>query len=196
VVALRGNHEDGWLRVIDGGWPDFVAYPANGCLATLRSFRGATHPARGELPAVDEVQDLLAGSFFPPAVVDWMRSLPWWYEDDHAIYVHAGVPAVDRRWQHPSEVKPRSILLWTREAEMFAGYRGKTLVVGHTVTKLLPPELSSHTPADPTDLWAGENVIAIDTACGKGGFLTAIELPRRVVYESRCSKPVLVDSAR
>jgi serine/threonine protein phosphatase 1 len=73
---------------------------------------------------------------------------------------------------------------------MFTDYRGKTLVVGHTVTKLLPPELWSHTPAAPKDLWAGENVIAIDTGCGEGGFLTAVDLPGRVVYESRSSRPV------
>lgn len=192
VVALRGNHEDAWLRVLEGGWPEFVMPPANGCLATMRSFTGAAHPQRGEWPGPDEVGPLTAGSFLPPAVVEWMRSLPWWYEDEHAIYVHAGVPAADGRWQHPSEVKPRSILLWTREADMFTGYRGKTLVIGHTMTKLLPPELSSHTPADPKDLWAGEDVIAIDTGCGKGGFLTAVELPRRVVYESRSARPVPV----
>ena len=33
VVALRGNHEDAWLRVIERGWPGFVTPPLNGCLA-------------------------------------------------------------------------------------------------------------------------------------------------------------------
>ena len=64
-------------------------------------------------------------------------------------------------------------------------YRGKTVVFGHTVTSTLPEELSNYTPDDPTDLWAGENVIGIDTGCGKGGFLTAIEFPDLVVWESR-----------
>ncbi|MBN9162481.1 MAG: serine/threonine protein phosphatase, partial [Myxococcales bacterium] len=39
IVCLRGNHEDGWLRVASGGWPEFVLPLANGCLAMLRSFR-------------------------------------------------------------------------------------------------------------------------------------------------------------
>ena len=30
VVALRGNHEDAWLRVIDKGWDEFVTPPRNG----------------------------------------------------------------------------------------------------------------------------------------------------------------------
>ena len=31
----------------------------------------------------------------------------------------------------------------------------------------------------------GENVCVIDTGCGKGGFLTVLELPAVKVYESR-----------
>lgn len=190
VVALRGNHEDAWLRVLDGGWPEFVIPPGNGCLATMRSFTGRPQPEPGEVAGDDEFADLLGGTFFPADVVTWMRSLPWWHEDEHAIYVHAGVSAKEGKWLHPADVQPPSTLLWTRSEHMFTNYRGKTLVIGHTNTGLLPPELSTHTPADPKDLWAGENIIAIDTGCGKGGFLTAVELPARIVYGSRATKSV------
>ena len=37
VIALRGNHEDAWLRVIEKGWDEFVLPPGNGCLAALRA---------------------------------------------------------------------------------------------------------------------------------------------------------------
>ena len=77
------------------------------------------------------------------------------------------------------------MLLWTRTLDFFKEYRGKTVIVGHTVTSLLPPELSSYTPENPEDLWAGTDVLAIDTGCGKGGFLTAIEMPELFVWESR-----------
>ena len=49
VVPLRGNHEDGWLRVATGGWPEFVIPAQNGCLATLRSFTGSLY-FEGDLP--------------------------------------------------------------------------------------------------------------------------------------------------
>ena len=62
---------------------------------------------------------------------------------------------------------------------------GKPVVFGHTRTEFLPQELSKYTPEDPTDLFAGENVLGIDTGCGNGGFLTGIELPGLRVYESR-----------
>ncbi len=116
----------------------------------------------------------------------WFRALPLWYEDDHAIYVHAGIaPDAKGAFPHPRDVAPQSSLLWTRTQAFFREYRGKRIVVGHTHTMELPQELSTHTVDDPTDMWAGPCVTALDTGCGRGGFLTALELPAMKVYESR-----------
>ncbi len=184
IVCLRGNHEDAWLRVRHTGWPEFVIPPNNGCLACLRSFRGDGHWGA---PTADEVGQLLTGAFFPADVVAWFEQLLWWYEDEHAIYVHAGLHARPAGgFLHPSETIDPTVLVWTRSREFFKNYRGKRVVVGHTTTSLLPPELSVYTPDDPSDLWAGPSVIAIDTGCGKpNGFLSAVELPAGLVYESR-----------
>jgi serine/threonine protein phosphatase 1 len=114
-----------------------------------------------------------------------MRDLPHFYEDNHAIYVHAGLPKLSGGFPHPSEVKLKQALLWCRDEKFFRDYSGKLVVFGHTATALLPPELSSYTPEDPTDLWAGPHTVGIDTGCGKGGFLTGFELPAMRVYESR-----------
>jgi serine/threonine protein phosphatase 1 len=126
-----------------------------------------------------------SGDFFPAEVVAWFRALPYWYEDQHAIYVHAGLPRGPEGFIHPSAVPDPIVLLWLRDDHFFRNYRGKLVVFGHTRTEYLPPELSGYTPEDPTDLWAGENVVGIDTGCGNGGFLTALELPAMNVYESR-----------
>jgi serine/threonine protein phosphatase 1 len=186
VVCLRGNHEDAWLRVIERGWPEFVMPPVNGCLASMRSFQKMPPPAEGERPRQEDVEALLSGSFFPDDVVEWMQKLPFYYEDDHAIYVHAGLPkATDGSFSHPSKVTPQIALLWCREESFFRDYRGKLVVFGHTTTTCLPPELSTYTPDDPTDIWAGPCVVGLDTGAGKGGFLTSLELPAMRVYESR-----------
>ena len=129
------------------------------------------------------LMDIPAG--FPKVVVDWFRGLPYWYEDEHAIYVHAGLPRGSEGFIHPRAVTDPIVLLWLRDDYFFRNYRGKLVVFGHTRTEYLPPELSGYTPEDPTDLWAGENVVGIDTGCGNGGFLTALELPAMNVYESR-----------
>lgn len=185
VVALRGNHEDAWLQVIDRGWPEFVFPRGNGCFECYRSFTGGALPEPDAFPQPAELQAMLDARFFPADVVDWMRALPLFYEDDHAIYVHAGIKRIDGAFPHPSGVVPPRALLWLRDRDFFEHYRGKLVVFGHTTTRTLPVELSTYTPEDPSDLWAGPACVGLDTGCGKGGFLTAFELPARVVYESR-----------
>ncbi len=185
VVPLRGNHEDGWIRVIDQGWPEFLLPSPNGCFAAMRSFTGGAPPARGTMPTKEEWAVMERGSFFSAEDVAWLKSLPYWYEDDHGIYVHAGLMLKNDEYLHPAVTQPETALLWTRSKAFFTDYRGKHVVVGHTKTTTLPQELSLFTPEDPSDLWAGPCVTAIDTGSGSGGFLTALELPAKNVYESR-----------
>ncbi len=181
VVTLRGNHEDALLRVVDVGWPEFVLPEQHGCHQTMESYIGKLDRPLSEAM----LKVLRSGSFLPLDVVDWMRTLPYYYEDEHAIYVHAGLVEQNGRFPHPREVELPATLLWHRDQRFFRHYRGKRVVFGHTVTELLPEELSSYTPEDPTDLWAGPCTIGLDTGCGKGGFLTTVELPAMRVYESR-----------
>lgn len=189
VVCLRGNHEDGWLRTIDEDWLGFTLPVHNGCLQAMESFLDLPISPANTFPTSDEhVSAVLKGTFFPPEVVAWMRDLLWWYEDKYAIYVHAGLPSDGNGgFMHPSETsgETRTALAWTRNKDFLVNYRGKVVVFGHTLTDQLPPELSSYTPEDDKDLWAGPAVVGLDTGCGKGGFLTAAEFPAMHVYESR-----------
>ncbi len=173
VVTLRGNHEDAWLRVIEHGWPEFVGPVGHGCREALESYIGKVDDPLGE--ALQMV--LHAGAFFPLDVVEWMRALPLYCEDEHAIYVHAGLDKDESGFLHPADTPTPASLLWQRDQDFFRSYRGKRIVFGHTVTECLPEELSSYTPDDPTDMWAGPCTIGLDTGAGKGGFLTTIELP-------------------
>ena len=185
VVALRGNHEDAWLRVIETGWPEFIRPPGNGCLAAMRSFTNGPLAEVDSEPRPDELRSLLRGKLFPPEGVSWMRGVRFWFEDEDAIYVHAGLPKNEAGFVHPSRAPVPAALLWLRDEDFFRNYRGKLGVFVHTATAYLPPELSSYTPEDPLDIWAGPCCVGLDTGAGKGGFLTAIELPAMRVYESR-----------
>jgi serine/threonine protein phosphatase 1 len=185
IVALRGSHEDAWLKVRKSGWPEFVIPVGNGCLATLRSFGGQAPPAPDEMGKPDEIRAMLAGSFFPDEVVSWLESLPTYYEDEHAIYVHAGLPRIGDSWTHPSQLSDPKPLMWERSEDFFRSYRGKRVVFGHTIVEALPQESSIFTPEDKTDVYLRDHLVGIDTCCGHGGFLTAVELPRLLIYESR-----------
>jgi serine/threonine protein phosphatase 1 len=186
VVALRGSHEDAWLKVRNEGFAQFLFPLKNGCLATLRSYTGGSHPALDEVPSMEDYNAMERASFLPEDVVAWMAALPCWHEDEHAIYVHAGLPeADDGRWLHPSEVEDPHPLLWERSRRFFDTYRGKRVVFGHTSTEYMPQELSTYTPEDKKDGFVAGDLVGIDTGCGRDGFLTAVELPALRMYESR-----------
>ncbi len=189
VIALRGNHEDAWLKVIDEGWPEFVVPAGHGCRQAMASYIGRAASDDDLDPSLWKL--MLRGGFFPLDVIEWMRGLPFYFEDEHGIYVHAGlVSSGDNTFFHPSNTPQKVALLWLRDQNFFRNYRGKRVLFGHTVTGTLPPELSSYTPEDPSDMWAGPCTIGLDTGAGKGGFLTTIELPTLTVYESREARAV------
>ena len=102
-----------------------------------------------------------------------------------ALYVHAGLPRGPKGFLHPKDVALPALVAWVRSKDFAEHYRGKDVFFGHTPTPLLPQELSVHTPDDPTDMWVTEDAFGLDTGCGKGGFLTALELPAMRAYESR-----------
>jgi serine/threonine protein phosphatase 1 len=107
AICLRGNHED-MLCEFNRLW----LY--NGGASTILSYR---HPLTGDLDAKALDSD-----------ARWFRDLPRWHEDDHRVYVHAGVhPAYDLAAQ------PEAYTQWYRYPEGYDdGYRGKMVVHGHT----------------------------------------------------------------
>ena len=185
VVFLRGNHEDAWLKACREGAPEFVLPRGNGCYSTYRSFTGGPVPSPGENPTADELRAMAMGAFFPADVVTWMEGLPFFHEDEHAIYVHAGLPHDGRRWLHPSEVADPRPLLWQRSRSFYESYKGKRVVFGHTPVRKLPQDQSLHTPGDPLDVYLTASLAGIDTGAGMGGFLSAIELPEMRVLDAR-----------
>lgn len=105
VIALMGNHEDMLLGWLDG---ESCSWEYNGCEATLRSYKGRP----------EDFQDDCS----------WMRNLPLYYEDDHYIYVHAGInPAL------PMDQQDRETLLWVRDEFIDNPVSAEKVVVfGHT----------------------------------------------------------------
>ncbi len=182
VITLRGNHEDKWVQ----SWhkPDlpFLVQSANGCARTYRSFIGGA-PLEGEesLPTEELQKMLVVSSWLPAEVVGWMESLPLWHEDEHALYVHAGLDGEEGAWKHPRDSAPKP-LLWMREPRFFRGYQGKRVVFGHTPVAELPVERPE---AERDEPWICGDLVGLDTGAGKGGFLSAIELPSGTLHDSR-----------
>jgi serine/threonine protein phosphatase 1 len=182
VVALMGNHEQIILNAYEHGKCDSLLPPSNGVSATYRSFTGEAVENGAQFQRMLEVRRWL-----PEDVYEWMKALPLWYEDEYAIYVHAGLEGEGKVWFHPTR-SGETALLWMREPDFWTGYTGKRIVFGHTVTSFLPLDHLNFIEKvfdDKRDVWFRGDLIGIDTGCGKGGFLSAIELPSLKVYESR-----------
>jgi len=111
----------------------------------------------------------------PVEHLKFMRELPFYHEDEHAIYVHAGLD----EGKHPSESSPMS-LLWMRDMEFYKNYRGKPCVFGHTPTPLLPlrGRLGRH------GIYISHSAVGLDTGCERQSPLSCLSLPDFNLYQT------------
>jgi serine/threonine protein phosphatase 1 len=143
VICLRGNHEQLFIDFLDGR--DTSTFLYNGGQATIDSYGGED-----------------AG--LPEEHYDFLLSLPFYYETEDYIFVHAGL-----RDGLPLEQQDPHDLLWIREEFIHSSYdHGKLVVYGHTPKR------------EPVVM---ENKIGIDTGAVYGGKLTCLELPDMSFYQ-------------
>jgi len=147
VIALMGNHDFLFLQYLTG--QDSTLFLQVGGRQTLSSYGLSPTSDR------DEIARLI-----PPAHLSFLKSLPLHWEDQHAIYVHAGL----QPGCHLSQQTPQWCL-WAREQFIHTTYDfGKPVVFGHTAF---------------SDPLVASNRIGIDTGAVYGGRLTALLLPER-----------------
>jgi serine/threonine protein phosphatase 1 len=161
VVALRGNHEQMLLDLLDYGDPLWLI-PENGGIQTLEQYGFE----------IDEATSTLAIGI-PQSHLEFLRTLPFFYEDERALYVHAGVAA----GKHPSECDPE-ILLWTRDLAFFTMYSAKPCFFGHTPARLLPAE----GVRNPGEIYVCGSAIGLDTGCTMDDSLSCLHVEAQTVY--------------
>lgn len=145
VIALMGNHEDMMINYLDGIDNSWVW---NGHLATIDSYGGKTKEFYSD--------------------VRWIRELPLYHEDEHFIYVHAGIDV-----NKSMEEQDPFTLLWVREKFIYESKNyHKKVIFGHTPTLNFGNDMPTYTSADNID---------IDTGCVFGGALTALIIDDDIV---------------
>ena len=172
VICLRGNHEQMLMDFLEG-LSNLWLTPVTGGERTFEQYTG-----RGL--RVDSEQDLeemrLAFERAIPAEhLDFMHQTPFYYEDNYAIYVHAGLDD----GKHPRESSPQS-LLWMRNMDFYKNYHGKPCVFGHTPTPLLPlrGRLGRH------GIYISHSAIGLDTGYNQQSPLSCISLPDFTLYQT------------
>lgn len=122
--CLKGNHEAMMVETIrtplDPDW-----WMGNGGDATMASYgcKVKISPWYGKPPRGYDPHHI------PPETVDWVDSLPLYYETDKQVFVHAGVsPDVDLDAQH------EEYLVWHLYTQRDSGgWHGKHVVHGHHI---------------------------------------------------------------
>jgi serine/threonine protein phosphatase 1 len=172
VICLRGNHEQMLMDFLKGYSNVWLTAVAGG-ERTFEQYTGQSLKLDSEKD-LDEMREIFARGF-PAEHLAFMRDLPFYYEDEFAIYVHAGLD----EGKHPSESSPIS-LLWMRDMDFYKNYRGKPCVFGHTPTPLLPlrGRLGRH------GIYISHSAVGLDTGYNHASPLSCLSLPDFNLYQS------------
>lgn len=121
----------------------------------------------GGLSTLDSYQFSGDLEFLPPAHADFFASLVDYYEQDGFFFTHAAYdPFLPLDQQPPSELRWHSL----RDGIPGPHLSGQTAVVGHTANHEGKCVDVGH-------------LICIDTYCYGGGYLTALDVKRRAVWQ-------------
>ena len=172
VICLRGNHEQMLMDFLEG-IPNIWLTPIVGGERTYEQYTGRQ-------VRVDKAQDLedlrlALEESLPAEHLEFMQSMPYYHEDEYAIYVHAGLD----EGKHPSESSQVS-LLWMRDMDFYKNYRGKPCVFGHTPTPLLPlrGRLGRH------GIYISHSAVGLDTGYNQQSPLSCLSLPDFNLYQT------------
>lgn len=164
AVALQGNHDRRFVRVVQGR-----AHPAElrhffekGGAEAIGSYIGVRQASRIVPERIGEYRARIMSCCGDH--IRFLKHLPYFYEDERFIYVHAGLNPDIRDWRRQSVMD----YLFIREAFYKHPVKaGKTVVFGHTKTIELHGK---------PDVWFGGDKIGIDGGCSYGYQLNALEI--------------------
>ena len=157
VICLSGNHEMMMIWGISEGEEQVKGWMMNGGVTTLESYSDGL----GNVDMDTMVDD-----------AKWFASLPAFHEDEHRVYVHAGVnPAFNMSEQIMKD------LHWMRYDDTDGeGYRGKHVVHGHTPDKTGPVTVGNRTAMDVGAVWTGRYVVGVFDDDLPGGPVRVLEV--------------------
>jgi serine/threonine protein phosphatase 1 len=175
VITLRGNHEQMMLDFLDQGASIWLS-PVTGGERTFEQYTGRKLSITSEKD-FNEARGQAASSI-PAEHLEFMREMPLYYEDDYALYVHAGLD----QGKHPRETESHC-LLWSRDMEFFKNYTGKPCLFGHTPTAFLPlrGRLGRH------GIYISHSAIGLDTGYSYQSPLSCLQLPDFILYQTFAS---------
>lgn len=162
VIVIGGNHEELFCNWYEESFNREHIYVKNGGWKTIHSYC-KPFGVYGKVPATKLVFQRHYSEH-----VAFFKNLPDYFEDEAAIYVHAGIDLTLQDWH----LTPKETFRWIREDFWNkANNTGKIIVFGHTPTCFLHEESGIKSFA----IWQSEDgKVGIDGGCSMGGKLHAL----------------------
>ena len=160
AIYLTGNHEEMLVNFLDKPERYGPTYFMNGGVETMESF--LFHGCAEEFSATEMAMMINSQH---KELVEFLKTLPLYYEWEDYVFVHAGVDLTKSDWKQSD---PEDFV-WIREPfHDMANKTGKTIVFGHTPTPYLHPDHSN------CGLWLSDKKIGIDGAGVFGGVVHGV----------------------
>lgn len=160
AIYLRGNHEEIFLNFIKEPEERFDNYIRNGGKETIDDL---LHPGATVEYSPTEIS-LMIRSRYKELLV-FLSNLPYFYEWNNYIFVHAGIDLSKKNWQDTSNHD----FIWIREPfHTGKNQTGKRIVFGHTITPSL------YGDGQTTRIWQSDNKIGIDGGGVYGGAIHGV----------------------
>jgi serine/threonine protein phosphatase 1 len=163
AIALRGNHDDRLAKLILDDHPSIRAtFLEHGGIQTIRSYCGKS----GDWDEVSQERELEQAiariRTHYSDHLSFLSSLPFYYETDHFLCVHAGINPKAASWKEQSQHD----FMYIKDPFIQSSFElGKPIVFGHTKT------MDIH---GSPDVWFSRDKIGIDGGCAYGMQLNAL----------------------
>ena len=155
TIVLRGNHEDLLLEYLKGRLSHHI-FLFNGGNTTIKSYLGDYNAGMLKRPFIED---------FPKEHYKFLNDLPYRYETEEYLFVHAGL-----RPNIPLEKQTEEDMTWIRGEFLYSFHDfGKKVIHGHSANEY-GPEIR-------------ENRINLDTAGVFGGKFTMCDVTNAIFYE-------------
>jgi serine/threonine protein phosphatase 1 len=175
VIAIKGNHDQRLVDVIANDDEQArVKFFEHGGLQTLSSYCGSHFSEEDMEKNFSQVKTFIRENYSHH--LSFLDRLPYYFEDNHHIYVHAGLNPHFTDWKQQSSydfmyikddfIKNKTVV-------------NKMVVFGHTKT------INIHGTAD---IWFGGDKIGIDGGCVSGLQLNCLAITEKNMYNTYCVK--------
>lgn len=163
AIAVQGNHDERFVDIIRNKTKEARdKFFRHGGRQTVYSYLKGSDMTGSEEDLLTRLRETVLEHY--PHHADFLEQLPYYFEDQHFIYVHAGLNPKYPNWKE----QPKRDFLYIKDSFHNADMEmDKIVIFGHTKT------VDLHGRAD---VWYGKGKIGIDGGCASGLQLNALEI--------------------